>query len=107
MQILMYTTEDCALKNCNHIVKTLLFLTKLDMTGLFKRLRKKKGNLQLITLKYSRMHTLCQNTVGNSYSEEQLMHTFLNNFHQGGKYSDHIDIHQTELRREETFTGQK
>ena len=25
-------------------------------------------------------------SVGNSYSEDQLMHTFLDNFHQGGKY---------------------
>ena len=24
-------------------------------------------------------------SVGNSYSEEQIMQTFLNNFHQGGK----------------------
>ena len=45
--------------------------------------------------------------VGNSYSEDQLMHTFLDNFHQGGKYSDKIDSHQAELRREETFTDQK
>ena len=35
------------------------------------------------------------------------MHTFLDNFHQGGKYSAHIAIHQVELRREETFTDQK
>ena len=37
----------------------------------------------------------------------RLMHTFLDNFHQGGKYSAHIAIHQVELRREETFTDQK
>ena len=39
--------------------------------------------------------------VGNFYSEYQLMHTFMYNFHQGGKYSAHIAIHQAELRREE------
>ena len=38
-------------------------------------------------------------SVGNSYSEDQLMHTFLDNFHQGGKYSAQIASHQTELRR--------
>ena len=43
----------------------------------------------------------------NSYSEDQLMHTFLDNFHQGGKYSTQIASHQAELRREETFTDQK
>ena len=35
------------------------------------------------------------------------MHTFLDNFHQGGKYSAHIASHQAELRREEIFTDQK
>ena len=46
-------------------------------------------------------------SVGNSCSEDQIMHTFLDNFHQGGKYSAHITIHQVELRREEKFTNQK
>ena len=45
--------------------------------------------------------------VGNSYSEDQLMHTFLDNFHQGGKYSAQIASQQAELRREENFTDQK
>ena len=53
------------------------------------------------------MHTLCKCFVGNSYSEDQLMHTFMDNFHQGGKYSSQIAIHQVELRREENFTDQK
>ena len=26
-------------------------------------------------------------SVGNSYSEDQFMHIFLDNFHQGGKYT--------------------
>ena len=46
-------------------------------------------------------------SVGNSYSEDQLMHTFLDNFCQGGKYSTQIASHQAELRREERFTDQK
>ena len=46
-------------------------------------------------------------SVGNSYSEVQLMHTFLDNFHQGGKYSTQIASHQEELRIEEKFTDQK
>ena len=29
-------------------------------------------------------------SVGNRYSEDELMHTFLDNFHQGGKYSAQI-----------------
>ena len=35
------------------------------------------------------------------------MHTFLYNFHQGGKYSAQIASHQVELRREEKFPDQK
>ena len=46
-------------------------------------------------------------SVGNSYSKNKLMHAFLDNFHQGGKYSAHIASHQAELRREEKFTDQK
>ena len=35
------------------------------------------------------------------------MHTFLDNFHQCGKYSAHIASHQAEFRREEKYTGIK
>ena len=43
-------------------------------------------------------------SVGNRYNEYQLMHTVLDNFEQGGKYSAQIASHQSELRREEKFT---
>ena len=46
-------------------------------------------------------------SVGNSYSEDQLMHTFMDNFHPGVKYSAQIASHQAELRIEEKFTDQK
>ena len=45
-------------------------------------------------------------SVGDSYSEYQFMHILLNKFHQGGKYTAKIAIHQAELRREETCTDQ-
>ena len=45
-------------------------------------------------------------SVGNSYSEYQLMHIFLDNFHQGRKYTAQIASHQAELRREGNFTDQ-
>ena len=35
------------------------------------------------------------------------MHTFLDNFHQGGKYSAQIASHQAELRRGGKYTDQK
>ena len=46
-------------------------------------------------------------SLGNSYSEDQIMHTFQDNFHQSGKYSAQLAIHQAELRREEKFPDQK
>ena len=46
-------------------------------------------------------------SVRNSSSEDQLIHTFLDEFHQGGKYSAQIYSHQAELRREEKFTDRK
>ena len=45
-------------------------------------------------------------SVGNYHSEDQMMHTFMDNFHQGGKYSAQISSHQAELRMEEKFTDQ-
>ena len=35
------------------------------------------------------------------------MHTFLDNFHQSGKYSAQLASHQAELRREELYPDQK
>ena len=46
-------------------------------------------------------------SVGNNYSEDQLMHIFLDNFHHVGKYSAQIASHQAELRREGKFTYYK
>ena len=43
-------------------------------------------------------------SVGNSYYEDQLMHTFLDNFHQGGKCPGQIASHQAELRIEENIS---
>ena len=46
-------------------------------------------------------------SVGNSYSEDQIMHTFLDNFQQSGKYLAQLASHQAELRREEKYPDQK
>ena len=35
------------------------------------------------------------------------MHTFLDNFHQSGKYSAQLASHQAELRRKGKYTDQK
>ena len=46
-------------------------------------------------------------SLGNYYLEDQIMHTFMDNFHQGGKYSAQLSSHQAELRREEKITDQR
>ena len=45
--------------------------------------------------------------MGNSYTEDQLMHTFLDNLQQGGKYCAHISICQADFRREERLIDKK
>ena len=46
-------------------------------------------------------------SVGKSYSEDQIIHTFLDNFHQSGKYSAQLASHQAEMRREEKYLDLK
>ena len=45
--------------------------------------------------------------VGKIYSEIQIMLTFLDDFHQSGKYSAQLASHQAELRREGKYPDQK
>ena len=42
-------------------------------------------------------------SVGNNHPEDILIHIFLDNFHQGVKYSNQISIHQAELKIEENI----
>ena len=46
-------------------------------------------------------------SVGITYSEDQLMHTFLDNFQQSGEYYAQIASLKADLSREEKFTDQK
>ena len=46
-------------------------------------------------------------SAGKTYYKYQWMKIFLDNFHQGGKYTAHIDRNQSELRREVIFTDHK
>ena len=94
------------MRNCNHIVQTWLFLkNRYDRN--FQQFTHKGGEYTINYIKiFQNAHALSV-SVGNSYYEDQLMHTFLDNFHQGGNYSAQIASHQAELRREETFTNQK
>ena len=83
------------------------FSDKIRYDRTFQQVTHKGGECTINYIKrFKNAHALSV-SVGNSYSEDQLMHTFLNNFHQGRKYSAQIASHQVELRREEKFTDQK
>ena len=73
----------------------------------FQQVTHKGGESEINYIKrFQNAHALSV-LVGNRYSEDQLMHTVLDKFHEGGKYSARIASHQAELRREENFTDQK
>ena len=78
--------------------------SRYDMT--FQQVTHKGGEPAINYIKRFQMHMIFSVSVGNSYSEDQIMNTFLDNFHQGGKYSTQIASHQAELRREEKFPDQ-
>ena len=83
------------------------FADKSRYDRTFQQVTHKGGESTINYIKiFKNAHALSV-SVENSYSEDQLMHTFLDNFHQGGKYSAQIASHQAELRREEKFTDQK
>ena len=46
-------------------------------------------------------------SLGNRFTEDHLMHIFLDKFYLGGRYTPHIASHQADLIREETFIDQK
>ena len=83
------------------------FADKSRYDRTFQKVTHKRGESEINYIKrFKNAHALSV-SVGNSYFEDQLMHTFLDNFHQGGKYSAQITSHQAELSREEKFTDQK
>ena len=73
----------------------------------FKQVKHKCGESVINYIKRFQNAHASSVSVGNSYSEDQLMHTFLDNFHQGGEYSARMARNQAELRREEKFTDKK
>ena len=83
------------------------FADKSRYDRTFQQVTHKGGESEIKYIKrFQNAHALSV-SVGNRYFEDQLMHTFLDKFHQGGKYSAQIASHQAELRREEKFTDQK
>ena len=83
------------------------FSDKSKYERTFQQVTHKGGESAINYIKrFKNAHALSV-SVGNNYSDDQLMHTFLDNFQQEGKYSAQIASHQAELRRQENFTEQK
>ena len=76
------------------------FSDKIRYDRTFQQVTHKVGKSAMNYIKRSQNSHYLSISVGHSYSEDQLMLTFLDNFHQGGKYSAQIASHQVELRRE-------
>ena len=72
-----------------HLWHECLAMTNVQVTN-------KVGGSEINYIKrFQNAHTLSV-SIGDSYSEDQLMHTFLDNFRQGGKYSDQIASQQAD-----------
>ena len=83
------------------------FADKSRYDRIFQQVTHKGGESAINYIKRFQNAQALSISVGNSYSEDQIMHTFLDNFQQSGKYSAQLASHQAELRREEMYPDQK
>ena len=75
------------------------FLDKIRYNRTFQQITHKGGESAINYIKRFQNAQALSVSVGNSYSKDQIMHTFLDNFQQSGKYSAQLASHQEELRR--------
>ena len=66
----------------------------------FQKVTHKVGESDINYIKRFQNAQALSVSVGNSYSEDQNMHKFLDNFEESEKYSAELASHQAELRRE-------
>ena len=64
--------------------ENITFSGKSRYDGISRKLHIKEDNMQWIFIKIFQNSKTLSVSVENSYSEDQLMHIFLDNFHQGG-----------------------
>ena len=83
------------------------FADKSRYDRTFQQVKHKGGESPINYIKRFQNAQALSVSVGNRYSEGQIMHTFLDNFHQSGKYSAQLASQQAELRREEKYPDQK
>ena len=73
---------------------TMDFYEKSSYDRLFQKVTHKLGESDMNYINRFQNAQDLSVSVVNSYYEDQLMHIFLDNFHQGGKYIAHIASHQ-------------
>ena len=74
------------------------FADKSRYDKTFQQVTHKGGESAINYIKRFQNSQALSVSVVNSSSEDQIMHTFLDNFQQSGKYSDQLASHQAELR---------
>ena len=77
---------------------TFAYKSRYDRTS--KQITYKGGESAINYIKRFQNEQALWVSAGNRYSEDQILHTFMYNFHQSGKYSSQLASHQAELRRE-------
>ena len=70
------------------------FSDKSRYDRIFQQVTHKGGESEINYIKIFQNAQDLSVSVGKNYSEDQLMHILLDNFHQGGKYSDQISSNQ-------------
>ena len=69
------------------------FSDKSRYDRIFQQVTHKGGEYTMNHIKRSQNEEALSVSVRISYSEDQMMHTFMDNFHQGGEYSAQIASH--------------
>ena len=99
--------ESNVLKNLQSHCANMNFVDKSRYDRTFQKVTHEGGDSDINYIKRFHNAQAFSVSLGNSYSEDQIMYTFLDNFHQSGKYSAQLASHQVGLRREEKYTDQK
>ena len=84
----------------------MIFTEQSRYNRIFQKVVQKGDNPEINYIKIFKNLKALKIPVGKNYTENQLVHTLLHNFCQGGKYSAQIVSHQSELIREEIFVDQ-
>ena len=99
--------ESNVLKKLQSHCANMTFADKSRYERTFQQVTHKGGESSINYIKRFQNAQALSVSVGTRYYEDQIMHTFLDNFHQSGKYSAQLTSHQAELRREGKFPDQK